>query len=325
MVHPFQQRKLGEILVAKRYATTQQVEAAAAGGGRLGDRLLEEKRITPDQLAEALAEQFRLPYVDLNGIAVPAELFQYISAADAYHHGVAPYRKDGDVLEVVIADPFDYALHDKLEQTSGLSVRLLLAARPAIEAVLKRSQGTAEVLKDVSEEFRLEMIKETEEGKEETVSLAKLGDAASPVVKLVNTMLVAALQKRVSDVHIETYETGIVVKYRIDGVLYPATETLDRRHQSALISRLKVMAELDIAEKRVPQDGRFKLRFGQRDIDFRISIMPSVFGEDVVIRILDKSSITEGIRNLRLESLGMAPEILRAIWLAALGGNESVD
>jgi type IV pilus assembly protein PilB len=312
MTHPFESRKLGEILVAKRYVSAAQIDAALADGdGRLGDRLVRENYVTAEQLAEALAEQFKLPYVDLNGFTVPPELFDLISASQAYQFGVVPYRRDEDTLEVVVSDPFEYSLQDKLERLSGLHVQLLLATKAGIGEVLKRSQGTSEVLKDLSEDFRLVIVKESEEGKEETVSLEKKGEAASPVVKLVNTLLMAALQKRASDVHIETYENGITAKYRIDGVLYPATETLDRRHHSALISRLKVMAELDIAEKRIPQDGRFKLRFGNRDIDFRISVIPSVFGEDVVIRILDKSSVTEDMRNLRLESLGMVPEVLK--------------
>jgi type IV pilus assembly protein PilB len=202
-------------------------------------------------------------------------------------------------------------MQDRLEHLTGMPVRLRLASPAAIQAALKRSQGTTEVLKDLSEDFRLVMVKETEEGQEQAVSLEKLGDVSSPVVRLINTLLLDALAKRASDIHIETYEGGIVVKYRIDGVLYPAMETLDRRHHGAFVSRLKVMAELDIAEKRVPQDGRFKLRLGARDIDFRISIVPSVFGEDVVIRILDKSAITQGLRGLRLESLGMAGEVLK--------------
>jgi type IV pilus assembly protein PilB len=200
---------------------------------------------------------------------------------------------------------------EKLEQLTKTRVRLVLASAAAIQALLKQSQGTTEVLKDLSEDFRLVIIKENEEGKEQAVSLETVSDASSPVVKLINTLLIDAMSKRASDIHIETYESGITLKYRVDGVLYPATAVLDRRHHPALVSRLKVMAELDIAEKRVPQDGRFKLRMAKRDIDFRISVIPSVFGEDVVIRILDKSSITKGLQGLRLESLGMVPEVLK--------------
>lgn len=311
-LHPFTQRRLGDILVEKNIVSTQQIDTALAQGeGRLGERLIRHQWITAEQLSQALAEQFDLPYVDLSGYSISSELFDLLPAAQAYQFNVVPYRCQEDVLEVAVSDLFDVYLRDKLERLTGKRVKLLISSLPAIQAALKRSQGTAEVLKDLSEEFRLVMVKETEEGKEETVSLEKLDDVSSPVVKLINTMLLDALAKRASDVHIETYEKGITAKYRIDGVLYPATEMLDRRHHSALTSRLKVMAELDIAEKRVPQDGRFKLRLGPRDIDFRLSVIPSVYGEDIVIRILDKSAVTEDLKSLRLESLGMAPDILK--------------
>ncbi len=311
MTHPFQARRLTDILLAKQFAEQEQLAAYANADDDVGEILLRERCITPEQLAEAVAEQFNLRYVDLAGFSASPNLFELIPAGDAYRHCALPYRLDGDVLEVVIADPLDLPLHERLERLSGRSVRLLFSSRAAIEAALKRGGGTAEVLKDVSQEFRLAIVKEGKEGGEQVFSLDTLGDTSSPVVKLVNTLLVAALNKRASDVHIEAYEQGIAVKYRIDGVLYPATETLDTRHHGALVSRLKVMAELDIAEKRVPQDGRFKLRFGTRDIDFRISVMPAVFGEDIVIRILDKSSIAEGVRHLRVDSLGMLPDTVR--------------
>ena len=312
MRHPFQPRPLAEILLERRFVDEAQI-AAGEAEVQLGERLVREGVITAEQLAEALAAQFALPYVDLNDFSVTPELFGRLPATQAYALGAIPYRLNGSAIEVAIADPYDLTLPDRLEHLTGLRVKLLLASPGAIQAALKRSQGSAEVLKGVSEDFRLVMVKETEEGREETVSLEKLGDVSSPVVRLINTLLLDALAKRASDIHVETYEGGIAVKYRIDGVLYPAVETLDRRHHGAFISRLKVMAELDIAEKRVPQDGRFKLRLGARDIDFRISIIPSVYGEDVVVRILDKSAITQGLRGLRLDSLGMAGETLKKL------------
>jgi len=308
--HPFQQRRLADILREKAL-----LGAAQIGPGEhdrpFGERLVREGVITSEQLAQALAEQFALPYLDLGGFTATPQLFERLPAAQAYLIGAVPYRLSDSAIEVAIADPYDLTVPERLERVTGLRVKLRLASAAAIQAALKRSQGTAEVLKGVSEDFRLVMVKETEEGREETVSLEKLGDVSSPVVRLVNTLLLDALAKRASDVHVETYEGGISVKYRIDGVLYPAMETLDRRHHGAFVSRLKVMAELDIAEKRVPHDGRFKLRLGARDIDFRISIIPAVYGEDVVIRILDKSAITQGVRGLRLDSLGMSAEILK--------------
>lgn len=312
MTHPFNERRLGEILVAKKYLSSDQVDAAVLEGeGRLGEWLVSQKRITPEQLAEVLAEQFLLSYVDLDGYTIPSDLFELLPANYAYQYGVVPYQYEDDVLHVVISDPLELNIAERLERISGKRIQLALGTQRAISAVLKRSEGSAEILKDVSQDFKLVMVKETDEGREQTVSLDAVGEDARPVIRLVNTILLDGLQKRASDVHIETYEAGITVKYRIDGVLYPATAMLDGRHHSALISRLKVMAELDIAEKRVPQDGRFKLRLSNRDIDFRVSILPSVFGEDVVIRILDKSSITDGVKSLRLDNLGVAPEVLK--------------
>ena len=309
MNQAFRPRRLAEVLAQKGFADAARLPAEEHEP-RLAERLLREQVLNAEQLAQAFAEQFSLPYVDLKGFTVSAQLFERLPAALAYSLGVVPLAADAASIEVAVADPYDLGLADRLQHLTQLDVRLAIASPAAIQAALKRSQGTSEVLKGVSEDFRLVMVKETAEG-EQTVSLEKLGDVTSPVVRLINTLLLDAIARRASDIHIETYEGGIAVKYRIDGVLYPAVETLDRRHHGAFVSRLKVMAELDIAEKRVPQDGRFKLRLGARDIDFRISVIPSVFGEDVVVRILDKSSITDGLRGLRLESLGMAPEVLK--------------
>ena len=228
-------------------------------------------------------------------------MFERLPAAQAYSLGAVPYRVNGSAIEVAIADPYDLALPERLEQLTGLRVELLLASPAAIQSALKRSQGTAEVLKDVSEDFRLVMVKETDEGREETVSLEKLGDVSSPVVRLINTLLLDALAKRASDIHIETATPAARHKYRIDGVLILRWQRWPR-HRGAVVSRIKVMAELDIAEKRVPQDGRFRLsRARAREIDFRVSIMPSILGEDAVMRILDKEALTDGMRGLRLD------------------------
>jgi len=312
MTHPFIQQSLAEILVERGHLRNEDVAGRNSGHGGFVEGLLNDGLVTPEQIAEGLAAQFRLPYVDLEGFTSSPDLFAYIPAERAYEYGVLPYRCNGKVLHVVVSDPTDIALAERLERLSGLRIELMVGSTSGIATALKRSEGTDQVLKGVSQDFRLAIVKESEEGKEQVVTLDELGDGAdSPVVKLINTVLLAAIQKDASDVHIEIFEKGLVLKYRIDGVLYPATEVLDRKHHSSLISRLKVMAELDIAEKRVPQDGRFRLRFGGRDIDFRISVMPAVFGEDVVIRILDKSSVADDMRSLRLESLGIGGDVLK--------------
>ncbi|HKI99089.1 MAG TPA: GspE/PulE family protein [bacterium] len=302
--------RIGEILVALGAVMPEQVQAAlATGQGPLGQRLLAGGLITAEQLAQALAEQFQLPFVSLADFAVPGELFERLPASQCYELGVLPYRQEGPLLEVVTPDPSDLNLGDRLERLTGLQVRLLLSSAPAIAAAMQRSAGEAEVLRDVSADFRLALVREEADG-ERVAELETTGESASPVVRLVNAIIVAALQKRASDIHIETYQRGVVVRYRIDGVLYEATEALDRRHHSAVISRLKVMSELDITERRIPQDGRFKLRYDGRDIDFRVSVLPSAFGEDLVIRILDKTAIAEGVGHLSLESLGMPGDVL---------------
>lgn len=315
MTQAFPHRSLEEILVRRGIVTQEEIDRIQGQhNGSLSEALVRDQRISSAQLAQALAEQCRLPYVDLDGFSVDASLFSLIPAEQAYQLGALPHRRNGDSLTVVVADPLDLSLVDRLERLCGLRVELAVSSAEAIAAVLKRSEGTYEILKGVAQDFKLMMVVESKEGKEKTVALDEIGeDSSSPVVKLINTILLAAIQKRASDVHVETYEQGIIVKYRIDGVLYGATDVLDGRHHSALVSRLKVMAELDIAEKRVPQDGRFRLRFNKRDIDFRISILPGVFGEVVVIRILDKSSITDGVKTLRLENLGIAPDVLKRL------------
>ena len=152
----------------------------------------------------------------------------------------------------------------------------------------------------VSEDFKFHIVKEQENGEgEEILSLESIDKDESPIIKLMHTTVFDAIQRRASDIHIESTDKNVLIKYRIDGVLYRATEPIDIKFHSAIVSRIKVMSDLDIAERRVPQDGRFKLRTGGKTIDFRVSILPSAFGEDVVIRILDKESITAGVNTLK--------------------------
>lgn len=315
MMNTFKQPRLGEILTGKKRLTVTQLERVmkTEDERRLGERLIDANYIYPADVAQALAEQFSIPYVDLSEFTVAPDLFELISAGYAYQYNVVPYKYSDGVLQVVLADPLDLSLPDKLEKLCGVPVELLISSPQEIKAALKRSEGTTEVLKDITEDFKLTMIKENDQGEEKIISLSKFDEETGSVVRLVNTLLIAALQKGASDIHVETYDDGIVVKYRIDGVLYSATETLDRQHHSSVVSRIKVMSELDIAEKRLPQDGRFKLRFDRVNIDFRVSILPSAFGEDIVIRILDKSYISEGNENIKLENLGAEKDVLKKI------------
>ncbi len=309
MKHPFKRKHIGEILVEKKWVKTSQLQEGLQQTDILiGQWLLQRHCITEEQLAQALAEQFQLSYVDLKGHTVPLEMFENLSASKAYHYSVLPYSRENGTLKVVISNPLEsHQLADQLEQASGLRVEFLLASKASIMEALERSQATSALLKDVSGGFKTQ----TKDAAKASVSAATLDDNESGIVKLINTILLSALQKRASDIHFEAYETGTIIKYRIDGLLYQATEKLDYRFNKSFVSRIKVMAELDIAETRVPQDGRFQLRLNGKDIDFRVSVMPSALGEDVVIRILDKSSLHEEFSQLRLDILGLASETLK--------------
>jgi len=309
--NPFQRRSLSEQLIADGLIGRDAGARPGESDRQFFGRLQQQSLLDPERLAGAVASRFNIPHVNLAQFRISADLYQCLPAVHAFNLGAVPYARENGSLQVAVSDPFDLTLPARLESVAGMPVKLVLASPTAIQNALKQSQGTGEVLRDVSEDFKPVVVRETDEGHEQTVPLEAVDEAASPLVRLINTLLLDALARRASDIHIETYESGITLKYRIDGVLYPAMQPLDRRHQSALISRLKVMADLDIAEKRIPQDGRFKLRLRDRDIDFRISIIPSVFGEDVVIRVLDKSSITQGLREMRLESLGMNADVLK--------------
>jgi type IV pilus assembly protein PilB len=308
MKHPFGQKLIGEILVEHRWLTAAQLEEGLRETtGRIGERLVERGFITEDHLAQALSEQFHLPYVDVQDITVPLELFDYLPASEAYRANALPLGCEDGTLRVAVSNPLEsHHLADDLERRLGLTVSLFLSNKTAVHDALERSQATSALLRDASGEFKAKNDLETKD----SVSAATLDDQESAVVKFINTILVGALQRRASDIHFETYETGTVIKYRVDGLLYPATERLDRRNNKAFVSRIKVMAELDIAESRVPQDGRFQLRLNGRDIDFRVSILPSALGEDVVIRVLDRASLDQEFRQLRLDVLGLAGETL---------------
>ena len=265
---------------------------------------------TLDHKLQALADRLGLTYVDLESFKPASELFDLISVEDAHRFRVIPFAVENERLVIATSDPLNIELEQKLQKLTQRQISLVISSEKQILQVLERCEGKARILSNVSEAFRPTLVKENNDGKEIAVDLDSLGNDDAPVVRLVNSIVLAALQKRASDIHIQAHETNLRVLYRIDGVLYPATEPLDMKFHASLISRLKVMSELDIAEKRVPQDGRFKLRIDQKDIDFRVSVLPGIFGEDVVIRILDKTHISDQQAELSLEGLGFSSEIL---------------
>src|SRR5215203_1419623 len=270
----------------------------------------ETERAAEAAQARRLADRYRLEYVDISRQSIDHDLFRAIPADLMLRYGFVPYRREGNTLVIVVSDPSDLPMIDELAVLLATRLRVTVGTASAIQAMLKKSESSQRVLEEATESFQLQILHE-DEGGDDQLNVEKLTADQSPVIRLVDTTLYNAIQRRASDIHIETQDDAVYVKYRVDGVLQPAMRPIDKRFHSTIISRIKVMAELDIAEKRVPQDGRFKLRLPDKTIDFRVSVMPSVHGEDAVIRILDKESISEQFRELRLDILGFPEDELR--------------
>src|SRR6476620_759147 len=280
---------------AELYADTAAAEQSAA---EQAAEIAQTRRV---------AERYRLPFLDLAHFNIDHDLFRTIPAELMLRYGFVPYRREGNALVIVISDPTDLPMIDELGMLLGMPIKVMVAPASAIQAILQKSESSTRVLEDATQSFQLQILHENEEG-DEQLTVEKMTADASPVIRLVDTTIYTAIQRRASDIHIETQDDAVYVKYRIDGVLQPAMRPIAKRFHSSILSRIKVMAELDIAENRVPQDGRFKLRVPGKTIDFRVSVMPSVHGEDSVIRILDKQSISEQFTELRLDILGF-PEL----------------
>jgi type IV pilus assembly protein PilB len=257
-----------------------------------------------------VANRYHVEFVDMDEFRIDQELFRSIPADLMLRYGFVPYRREGKALVIVVSDPTDLPMIDEIGVVLNTPIKVTVGAPSAIQSILKKSESSQRVLEEATEGFQLKVVKEDESG-EESLTVDKLTSDTSPVIRLVDSTVFTAIQRRASDIHIETGDDAVHVKYRIDGVLQPAMRPIAKEFHSSIISRIKVMAELDIAEKRVPQDGRFRMRMPGKTIDFRVSIMPSVHGEDAVIRILDKESISEQFTELKLDILGFPEQELR--------------
>ncbi len=259
----------------------------------------------------ALAERYRVPYIDLEDEHLDRNLIQSFPADFIHRLSFVPLGEDNGVMKIAVADPSDIASIDAIEAFLGKKVKVYAATRRAILEALRKSETAMQVLRDATEGFVTQIVERESGEEEDVISIEKLADQDDSIIKLVNTIIFTAVQKRASDVHIESKDEDVKIKFRIDGVLGEAMEAIDKKFQSPIISRIKVMSDLDIAERRVPQDGRFRLKIKDKTIDFRVSIMPCIYGEDAVVRILDKEMITQAIRELRLDVLGFSDEILK--------------
>jgi type II secretory ATPase GspE/PulE/Tfp pilus assembly ATPase PilB-like protein len=260
---------------------------------------------------QTLAERYRVPFIDMTEQRIDPELFHSIPAELMFRYNFVPLEAHNNSLVVVVSDPSQLLVNDELSLLLGKKLIIRVATATQIGDLLKRTEQSQRVLDQATEGFTLQVVSE-EEG-DENISMDKLtsDSGVSPVVRLVDTVIFTALERRASDIHIETRNSEVAVKYRIDGVLQYAMQPLAKEWHSTILSRIKVMSELDIAERRVPQDGRFRVRYKGRFIDFRVSIMPSIHGEDAVLRVLDKETLSEKFRNLNLDVVGFAEHDVR--------------
>jgi type II secretory ATPase GspE/PulE/Tfp pilus assembly ATPase PilB-like protein len=275
------------------------------GAGGPADHAAEEAR------AKDVARRYRCEFVDLRNFPIHHDLFRSVPVHLMFQHNFVPLEERDGHMVIAIADLPGAPWIDEVGGLLGKRLVPKVATLSQISDLLKKNEQSQRVLEDASEGFALDVIKEDDS--EETISIERLTQEgeASPIIRLVDTTIFTALQRRASDIHIESRDDSSVIKYRIDGVLQQAMPPIGREHHSTIISRIKVMSELDIAERRVPQDGRFRVRYSGRSIDFRVSIMPTVHGENAVLRVLDKESMSEKFRNLTLDVVGFSDDDLR--------------
>src|SRR6201989_2614416 len=259
--------------------------------------------------AQTLARRYRCEFVDLKEARIDADLFRTVPVDLMFRYHFIPLHAQNGSLEIALSDPRQIVSIDELGVLLSKKLKVKVATHSQISDLLKKTEQSQRVLEEVTEGFTLDVVGD-EETSDENLSIDRLASDEgniAPVIKLVDTTIFNALERRASDIHIETRDQELAIKYRIDGVLQYAMSPIAKEWYSAVISRIKVMSELDIAERRVPQDGRFRVRYKGRLIDFRVSIMPTIHGEDAVLRVLDKESMSEKFSKLTLDVVGFAP------------------
>ncbi|HEV2578327.1 MAG TPA: GspE/PulE family protein [Acidobacteriaceae bacterium] len=269
--------------------------------------------LTEAERAERLARRYHAEFVDLKNFKIQHELFKSVPVDMMFRYNFVPLEQSTDGrLAIAVADPSRLMVLDEIAGLLGTRIVTRVATLSQITDLLKKTEQSQRVLDEATEGLAFDVLT-GEDTTDENISIEKLAgdDDISPIIRLVDTTIFTALERRASDIHLETYDDSLLVKYRIDGVLQQAMAPIAREHHQTILSRIKVMSELDIAERRVPQDGRFRVRYKGRLIDFRVSIMPTVHGENAVLRVLDKESMSEKFHNLSLDVVGFADEDLR--------------
>jgi type IV pilus assembly protein PilB len=260
------------------------------------------------EAARSVAMRYRCEYVDLRDAAIDHDLFRSVPVDLMFRYNFVPLRAVNGTLDIALSDPRNLNTIDELGLLLNKKLRVKVATASQIADLLKKTEQSQRVLEEVTEGFTLDVLG-ADDNPDETLSIDKLAQGDSdiaPVIKLVDTTIFNALERRASDIHIESRDQEVAIKYRIDGVLHYAMPPIAKDWQSAILSRIKVMSELDIAERRVPQDGRFRVRYKGRLIDFRVSVMPTIHGEDAVLRVLDKESMSEKFAKLSLDVVGFS-------------------
>ena len=262
--------------------------------------------------AEALAARYRAEFVDLKNFKIQHDLLRTVPVELMFRYHFVPIEQQGEALVIAVSDPSRLMVLDEIAGLLGHRIIARVATLSQITDLLKKTEQSQRVLDEASEGLTFDVLS-ADDNPDENISIEKLtsDEDISPIIRLVDTTIFTALERRASDIHIESYDDSVHIKYRIDGVLQEAMAPIAREHHTTILSRVKIMSELDIAERRVPQDGRFRVRYKSRLIDFRVSIMPTVHGENAVLRVLDKESMSEKFRHLTLDVVGFAEADLR--------------
>jgi len=294
--------QVNNILDQKTISSQRKIGQICKDAGFLNDQ----------QLAQILARQYEYDYINLAKMN-NTDLFKLIPLHLMTQYQFIPVRQKKDRLQIAIAEPTDFfKIANELDMLLNMDISIAIASENRIMTLLDKFESSQDTLASVSDDMRLPVVQTSDTG-EAVLNIDKVDAEENPIVKLLDSTIIDAINKKASDIHIESSDQGMIIRYRIDGILYQATDPLDVKFQSPVISRIKVMSELDIAEKRVPQDGRFKLRVRDRTIDFRISILPTIFGENAVIRILDSESMNSGDGELLLEEMRLPTRELTRI------------
>ncbi len=310
-------KRLGEMLVLNSFITREQLNEALEdqkkSGLKLGQILIEKGFITEKQLLEFLSKQFAIKFIELSNLDLSPDIVSLIPESIARRYNLIAIKKDQNLLSVAMIDPLNIVVLDELKLMTGFNIEPIFSLEDDISSAIEKYYGNKssqqaldEILKktqsDESDE-ELSLIEKKDDEKDDIISLENKNEAA-PIIKMVNIIISSAIKAHASDIHIEPSYKETKVRFRIDGVLHPQPP-IPKKFHNAIVSRLKIMATLDISERRIPQDGRIKIRLMDKEIDLRVSVLPCVFGEKIVMRILDSSGL-----KLRLDDLGFEPENL---------------